>query len=211
MRAAGVSAWRFIMPAATAAFVMGLLTITLLNPLTTAMTAQFEVSRDAMMENYLKTAPKGTWLRQGDDKTQIVIRARARDQVDGAVRLRGVSLFVYTLNTKGVMDFSRRIEANEARLEPGFWRLIGVREATPGAGAIRSDSLSIPSNLDDRTASERFNNPQAVALWRLPGTIKRTEEAGFSATPSACVSSRFWPRRCCSRPCRCWRPPFRCV
>jgi lipopolysaccharide export system permease protein len=98
------------------------------------------------------------------------------------VRLRGVSLFIYTLNNKGVMDFSRRIEANEARLEPGFWRLIGVREATPGAGAIRSDSLSIPSNLDDRTASERFNSPQAVALWRLPGTIKRTEEAGFSAT-----------------------------
>ena len=183
MRAAGVSAWRFILPAAAAAFVIGVLTITLLNPLSTAMTAQYEVTRDAMMANYLKAAPKGTWLRQGDDKTQIVIRARARDQIDGSVRLRGVSLFVYTLNSKGVMDFSRRIEANEARLEPGFWRLIGVREATPGAGAIRSESLSIPSNLDDRTASERFNSPQAVALWRLPTTIERTEEAGFSATP----------------------------
>ena len=177
MRAAGVSAWRFILPAAAAAFVIGVLTITLLNPLSAAMSGQYETSRDAMMENYLKTAPKG------DDKTQIVIRARARDQVDGSVRLRGVSLFVYTLNAKGVMDFSRRIEANEARLEPGFWRLIGVREATPGAGAIRSESLSIPSNLDDRTASERFNSPQAVALWRLPTTIKRTEDAGFSATP----------------------------
>lgn len=99
------------------------------------------------------------------------------------MRLRGVSLFVYTLNNKGVMDFTRRIEANEARLEPGFWRLTGVREATPGAGAIRSDSLSIPSNLDDRTASERFNTPQAVALWRLPATIQRTEDAGFSAAP----------------------------
>jgi lipopolysaccharide export system permease protein len=177
MRAAGISAWRFIMPAAAASFV------TLLNPLTTAMTAKFETERDRTMNGYLKEAPKGTWLRQGDDKTQIVIRARARDVVDGSVRLRGVSLFVYTLNAKGVMDFTRRIEANEAKLEPGFWRLSGVREATPGAGAIRSDSLSIPSNLDDRTASERFNSPQAVALWRLPATIKRTEDAGFSAAP----------------------------
>lgn len=183
MRAAGVSAWRFIMPAASASFVIGLLTITLLNPLTTAMTARFEAERDHLMNGYLKDAPRGTWLRQGDDKTQIVIRARGRDLVDGSVRLRGVSLFVYTLNKKGVMDFTRRIEANEARLEPGFWRLTGVREATPGAGAIRSDSLSIPSNLDDRTASERFNTPQAVALWRLPATIKRTEDAGFSAAP----------------------------
>ncbi|HQR90840.1 MAG TPA: LptF/LptG family permease, partial [Caulobacter sp.] len=32
MRAAGVSAWRFILPAAVAAFVIGVLTITLLNP-----------------------------------------------------------------------------------------------------------------------------------------------------------------------------------
>ena len=182
MRAAGVSAWRFIFPAATAALVMGVLTVTLLNPLSTALTAQYEVSRDAMMENYLKAAPKGTWLRQGDDKTQIVIHARARDQVDGSVRLRGVSLFIYTLNAKGVMDFSRRIEASEARLEPGFWRLIDVREATPGAGAIRSERQSISSNLDDRTASESFTSPEAVAFWRLPDTIMRTERAGFSAT-----------------------------
>ncbi|MGR4865600.1 LPS export ABC transporter permease LptG [Caulobacter sp. LARHSG274] len=183
MRAAGVSAWRFIMPAATAAFIMGLATVTLLNPLTAAMSAQFETTRNAMMENYLKSAPKGLWLRQGDDKTQIVIRARSRDQADGEVRLRGVSLFIYAVASNGSLQFSRRVEAAEARLEPGFWRLSGVREAMPGAGAIRSDSLSIPSNLDDRTASERFNNPQAIAVWRLPETIKRTEKAGFSSIP----------------------------
>jgi lipopolysaccharide export system permease protein len=183
MRAAGVSAWRFIMPAATAAFIMGLVTVTLLNPLTATMSAQFETTRNAMMENYLKSAPKGLWLRQGDDKTQIVIRARSRDQADGEVRLRGVSLFIYAVASNGSLQFSRRIEAAEARLEPGFWRLSGVREAMPGAGAIRSDSLSIPSNLDDRTASERFNNPQAIAVWRLPETIKRTDKAGFSSIP----------------------------
>ena len=183
MRAAGVSAWRFILPAAVFAFVVGVITVTVLNPLTSAMSAQYEASRDAVMENYLKAAPKGLWLRQGDDRQQIVIRARARDQIDGTVRLRGVSLFIYQVDKSGVLVFSRRVEANEARLEPGFWRLTGVREALPGAGAIRSDSQSIPSNLDDRTASERFNNPQAVAVWRLPETIKRTEAAGFSAVP----------------------------
>ncbi|KRA60271.1 LPS export ABC transporter permease LptG [Caulobacter sp. Root655] len=184
MRAAGVSAWRFIMPAAIAAFIMGLLTVSLLNPLTAAMSAQFETSRNAMMENYLKSAPKGLWLRQGDEKTQIVIRARARDQAtDGTVRLRGVSLFIYAVGPNGSLQFSRRIEAAEARLEPGFWRLTGVREAMPGAGAIRSEGMSIRSDLDDRTASERFNNPQAIAIWRLPETIKRTDAAGFSSIP----------------------------
>lgn len=58
MRAAGVSAWRFIMPAAMASFFIGLLSITLLNPLTTAMTAKFETERDRIMNGYLKEAPR---------------------------------------------------------------------------------------------------------------------------------------------------------
>jgi lipopolysaccharide export system permease protein len=181
MRAAGVSAWRFILPAATFAFVVGVISVTVLNPLTAAMSAQYETSRDALMENYLKSAPKGMWLRQGDEKRQIVIRARARDQVDGTVRLRGVSMFIYDVDKNGVLAFSSRVEANEARLEPGFWRLTNVREAQPGSRAVRSESQSIPSNLDDRTASERFNNPQAIAVWRLPETIRNTEKAGFSS------------------------------
>ena len=171
------------MPAAVAAFVMGLVTLTLLNPLTSAMSAQFEARRDALMETYLKSAPKGLWLRQGNDKTQVVIRARTRDQVDGSVRLRGVSLFEYAVQPNGALQFSRRIEADEARLEPGFWQLSGVRVAMPGAGAIRSETYTMPSDLDDRTASERFNNPQAIAVWRLPETIRRTEAAGFSSIP----------------------------
>ena len=39
MRAAGVSAWRFILPAALAAFLIGALTIAALNPLTAMLTA----------------------------------------------------------------------------------------------------------------------------------------------------------------------------
>jgi lipopolysaccharide export system permease protein len=183
MRAAGVSAWRFILPAAFAAFAMGIVTVTLLNPLTSAMSARFETERDALLAGYLKNTPKGAWLRQGDDKRQIVIRARMRDMVDGAVRLRGVSFFVYDVKPDGSLVFTRRYEAAEARLEPGFWRLTGVSEATPGAGALRSESASVPSDLDERTAADRFKNPQAVAFWRLPETITRTEAAGFSATP----------------------------
>lgn len=182
MRAAGVSAWRFIFPAAGAAFLIGILTVTALNPLTASMNAVFENSRSGVLENYLKTAPRALWLRQGDGRNQIVIRAASRDRVDGAVRLKGVSLFIFSPNANGMMEFSRRIEASEARLSSGFWRLTGVREASPGAGAIQSESLSIPSTLDEQSASERFVSPSAVAFWRLPAAIRASEKAGFAAT-----------------------------
>ncbi|HVI30896.1 LPS export ABC transporter permease LptG [Phenylobacterium sp.] len=181
MRAAGVSAWRFILPFAAAAFVAGVLAVTVLNPVAAALNARFEADRARLMENYLGDAPEDIWLRQGDERTQIVIHARARDTVDGMVRLRRVSLFVYQKDPNGRLEFKRRLEAAEARLMPGFWQLRDVREATAGESSVRSESLSIRSALDSRSAMERFASPEAIAFWRLPDAIQLTEQAGFSA------------------------------
>ncbi|MFY8140743.1 MAG: LptF/LptG family permease, partial [Caulobacter sp.] len=90
MRAAGVSAWRFILPATVAAFLVGAVTVAALNPLTAMLGAQFEQSRDAVLEEFQTSTPKDTWLRQGDDASQVVIRARSHDQVEGTVRLKDV-------------------------------------------------------------------------------------------------------------------------
>ena len=182
MRAAGVSAWRFIMPAAICAFAAGVLTVTALNPVAAALNGRFELARTRLMENYLPGAPKDVWLRQGDETNQIVIHARSRDMVDGVVRLRGVSLFVYQKNPAGQPIFKRRLEAAEGRLMPGFWQLTDVREAAAGENSVRSESLSIRSTLDAEAAMERFASPDAIAFWKLPAAIRMTEQAGFSAS-----------------------------
>jgi lipopolysaccharide export system permease protein len=181
MRAAGVSAWRFILPSAIAAALVGVLAIAAVNPLAAALNARFERQRAALMENYLTDTPKEVWLRQGDADTQIVIHARARDTVEGMVRLKGVSLFIYQKNDAGVPHFRRRLEAAEARLMPGFWDLRDVREATAGERSLRSERLTIRSRLDSQGALERFASPEAIGFWRLPAAIRLTEQAGFTA------------------------------
>ncbi len=181
MRAAGISAWRFILPSAAAAFLIGVFAIAVLNPVAAMMNSRFEARRGEMMENYLGDTPQDIWLRQGDSRNQIVIHAKARDANSGAVRLRGVSLFVYQKNASGFLEFRRRLEAAEATLMPGFWQLRDVREATAGASSIRSESLSIRSTLDAEAAMERFASPEAIPFWRLPTAIRLTEQAGFSA------------------------------
>ena len=182
MRAAGVSAWRFILPSASAAFIAGLLTITLFNPAAAVLSARFESDRASLMDNYLTDAPKEVWMRQGDDRNLIVIHAKSRDATQRSVRLHGVSLFIYQKDAKGLPQFKRRLEAAEARLEPGFWRLTDVREASAGESSVRSESLSIRSGLDAESAMERFSAPEAIAFWRLPSAIRQTEQAGFSAS-----------------------------
>jgi lipopolysaccharide export system permease protein len=181
MRAAGVSAWRFIFPAAAVSFAIGVVTVTLLNPLAAALGSRFEDQRSALTDGAGRVARGELWLRQGDDRNQIVIHARSHDITDETIRLKGVSLFVQSVGPTGALDFSRRIEATEARLMPGFWRLTDVREALPGAETVRSEQLSIPSSLDRRTAMERFASPGAVAFWGLPAAIRSAEVAGYSA------------------------------
>ncbi|HZC17249.1 MAG TPA: LPS export ABC transporter permease LptG [Caulobacteraceae bacterium] len=182
MRAAGVSAWRFILPAAGAAFVIGIVSVTLFNPLASTLNAQFERERNALVEGVQSQGLKDIWLRQGDANTRIVIRAHAGDDDHGTLRLRGVSLFISTVSGEGSAQFSRRVEAAQAWLMPGHWLLTGAREATPGSEALNYDTLSIPSSLDGHNALERYASPKAVPFWSLWGAIARTEQAGFSAT-----------------------------
>ncbi|MBC6983026.1 LPS export ABC transporter permease LptG [Caulobacter sp. 17J80-11] len=182
MRAAGVSAWRFIFPAAGAAFLIGVLTILALNPAASWLDGRFERLSAALTSDYLPAAkqPGETWLRQGDGRTQVVIHARSRQSPGD--RLQDVSMFVYTINNQGRLNFQRRIEAREAVLRPGFWQLYGAREAAAGQQAVYYDTLSIPSTLDPSTAYQEFDQPQSVPFWALPGVIQRIEGAGFSAT-----------------------------
>jgi len=182
MRASGVSAWRFILPTAAATFALGVLTVTVVNPTAALMAARFEAERGRMMENYLVDAPRDVWLRQGDETTQIVIHAKDRDTVQGTVRLQGVTLFIYQKKQRGLLEFTRRLEAVEAKLMPGYWRLTNVREATAGQGTLHSETLSIRSSLDAEAAMERLASPDAIAFWRLPSAIRMTEQAGFSAS-----------------------------
>jgi lipopolysaccharide export system permease protein len=180
LRAAGVSAWRFIFPAGGAAIVIGIITVLVLNPIASAMSDAFTKIEAQMIATAAPTT-KALWLRQGDKHTQVIIRAAS--QIGPGVRLEDVVLFVYKLDQEGAFHFSRRIEADQARLVNRQWVLSGVREADPGAQAVKVDEITLPSTLTEHTALERFSSPQAVPFWSLPSMISRTERAGFSATP----------------------------
>jgi lipopolysaccharide export system permease protein len=182
MRASGISAWRFITPAAAGAFAAGLLTVAVLNPVAAHLNAAFEDERAALAQGGAGSRSE-LWLRQAGDGEQIVIHARSHDTVGDAIRLRRVSMFVQTADSSGSLAFSRRIEADQALLMPGYWRLSRVRETLPGAASVRSEQLTIPSTLDRRTAMEKFVAPGAVGFWDLPGTIRAADLAGYSSAP----------------------------
>ncbi len=182
MRAAGVSAWRFVTPAATAAFAFGLLTITVLNPVASALKDNYDrVAAQLDADTPQKKTPDtAVYLRQGDGKSQTVIRAAQRDPATGA--LYNATFWVYNIDSNGTPKFVKRIDAQEARLAPGQWRLKNAWEAQPGEPTNPYDFLSIPSTVDPRDAFRKYVSTQSVSLWQLPGLIYHNTVSGVPTT-----------------------------
>ncbi|MFN3229684.1 MAG: LptF/LptG family permease, partial [Asticcacaulis sp.] len=180
MRAAGVSAWRFVFPAMATAGVTGILTVFVFNPFASLLSERYERISQQAIAALTQTDNRPIFLRQGDGETQIVVRANSRSMPGN--KLQGVSLWIFKIDSVGNSQFSKRIDAASAILKPGFWELHKAREAQPGEQADNYNILTIPSVLDPRSAFENYASPEATPFWKLPSLISEIENAGFSAT-----------------------------
>lgn len=182
MRAAGLSAWRFVLPAAGAAFLFGIITVTALGPAASAADGLFQRERSRLSGSVQgsQAEQQVIWIREGDDARQMVIRAARQDRANA--RLLGVTFFIYSNDGAGVRTFSERIDATSASLSAGRWRLVDAVGAQIGQRAVRYATLDLPSSLADEEAFERFARPQSTPFWSLPAQVARIEAAGFSST-----------------------------
>ncbi len=178
LRASGISAWRFLAPPVLLAFLIGVFVITVLNPIGAVSYAQFETEKAALLsETPSQPFANGVWIRQSTPQGQVVIHAD-RFTNDGA-SLRDVTLIFFTARD-GALRFTRRIQAAEAELRPGFWQLTNLVEATPGGRPERSEHLALPSNLDPSELLDRFIAPATLSFWRLPGFIAEARASGLA-------------------------------
>ncbi len=179
MRASGVSAWRFLAPAALTGVLLGLFTITILNPIGAYLYRAFEDERASEYTAAQSSQGTGVWIRQGDQEGQVVIHAESVDST-GAT-LRGAT-FMFFEQHQDALRFSRRIFAETAVLRPGFWQLSNLVEATPGGRPVRHANLAIPTTLDATEMIDRFVSPASLSFWELPGFIQEAQRAGFAPT-----------------------------
>ena len=118
-RAAGVSVWQFLTPAVLVAFLIGLVAVTIFNPIGSLTEAVYEKLEGHVLRqgsDQLALSGSGLWLRQSDQAgNQIVIHAGkiASQQLV----LDAVTLFFFNESTQ----FTSRIDAQTARLESGDW------------------------------------------------------------------------------------------
>jgi lipopolysaccharide export system permease protein len=178
-RAAGVSVWGFLTPALLVALLVGIVAVTLFNPIASAMQASYEKLDNRILRRAgdpTSLSRTGLWLRQGDAAGgEIIIHG---DRLTSPqLSLGNVSVFF--LNR--VDAFSARIEADTARLDDGLWVIADGHRFRPGESPEPFAELRVPTSLTTGKIEESLASPDTMSFWELPGFITLLEQSGFSA------------------------------
>lgn len=176
-RAAGISAWQFLQPGLFVAVALGILSITVYNPVSAHLKQRASTMEAKIFSRSAELGGKEIWIQQKSEDGQAIIRAEAA--VGESATITGVTVFTFDENG----TFEQRIEAPEATLHEGFWELKNARVLTETEKPQTFASYEIASNLIPSQVQQSFIPPESVPFWELKDSIFRMERAGLDATP----------------------------
>ncbi len=179
LRAAGLSAWRFLTPAIAVSGTIGIVWSLACNPLASYMLSQHDNHIERLTDRPQITASSSLWLREGNEAFQTVIYAKRADVLDH--KLYDATFYLFELSSDGKASFERRFDAQEAELlQQGYWQLRGVLENIPGEQPQKQSAISMPTSITYDDLLYSSETPKLPPFWDIPSTISKTEQAGFS-------------------------------
>lgn len=197
VRAAGVSAWRFLGPVMVLAVLVGAVMVAVLDPLATRLNEDFELERERLLGN-APAVTSGVWLSQGDLQATSAGEAgsvaqenpngqaiiHGRQVVGRGQALENVTFWYFRPGPGGPADreFTHRIDAKRAELTPGFWQLTDVVENRLRGDVRRVPNLALPTNLSSDTLLTRFASAKTIPFWELPSFIDAGRAAGMEVS-----------------------------
>lgn len=176
-RAAGVSVWQFLGPPLFIAVLIGVGSVTILNPVSAAMKQQADKMELSIFgRDGSKDAKIGIWVRQKSVDGQSIMQAEKSS--DGNNLLTGVTAYVYDRQGR----FQERVLAARATLGRGVWLLDDAKVSEPGGDAQSFGTYLLATNLLRGQVSEVSMSAEAVPFWDLPDLRAETEAAGLDAS-----------------------------
>lgn len=180
-RAAGVSAWQFLLAPLVITFMAGIMLITAFNPFAAAMRSQYETMESKYLgknKTEFAVSETGVWLRQGRQDARAVVHARTVVGSGDEARLEDVIVF----QLEGDDKFVGRIDADTAILRQGYWELQNAFVSTPGGDTKQTEVYRLATELTMEGIQDSFASADTLSFWELPKFIGTMEEAGFNAT-----------------------------
>ncbi|KQV63952.1 LPS export ABC transporter permease LptG [Rhizobium sp. Root1220] len=183
-RAAGISVWQFMAPFTAGAFLLGILVMTVLNPLAAwgqRQAAQVE-SNWRGESSSSQSVPQAPWIRQISGQDDVIIGAQTILE-NGTLLVNAV--LVHFDSTGHII---LRQDADSAKLEDGYWLLKNVVERRPGEVASRQSEVRVRTNLKQDFVQQRLTAPETIAFFDLPSRIEAARSFGI---PTKALETQF--------------------
>jgi lipopolysaccharide export system permease protein len=192
IRSAGVSVWEFLMPSVITAFMIGIFTASVINPISALMLNKYEHLNAKYFENkqnLLDISETGLWLRQKyeifpqvkdakENLNELVFHAK---EVTGNNNISLIDIEIYAFDYQD--NFIYRIDAPVAHLKENQLLIESALVTFRNNKNNKVAAFSIETNLKPSDVQNSFADPQAISFFELPFFIRKLESSGFSALP----------------------------
>lgn len=180
-RAAGISAWQFLLPVCLGAFVFGVLAVAVLNPLAASGLVRSQNIEDVLRSGKSNQVGSDTvpWLRQKTPSGDTIIGARA-------ILSQGLEMSDATflmLDRDG--DIFERKDARRVFLRDGYWELQDVTVRPSDGPGEKRTADRVPTDLKPEFVQERLAQPETIPFYELPRKIEVARSFGLGANAFA--------------------------
>tara|TARA_Y200000002_G_scaffold365509_1_gene355527 strand:- start:5497 stop:6603 length:1107 start_codon:yes stop_codon:yes gene_type:complete len=176
----GISNLKLVLPAAILYFLIGVLFITIVNPLIAAFDDKYTDLKYEYIDRVDKFASitkNGLWLKQENSEnglTSVLYSAETNDQ--GKI-LHNFMLLEY--DNKGA--FNGRIDGKKAQLNNGYWEMFDAQVTPKYQETKFLKKLEYVTNIKSNDISDSLSSPSSISIWRLVTFINFLEDLGYSA------------------------------
>ena len=185
IRSYGLSAWQFLSPLIICAFMIGVFSTAILNPVSSVFLGKQQrlekiyIKKDTNLITITKT---GIWLRQPTEGGYALIHSRNFDHTNW--QLNDVLILFFDNDD----NFLRRIDSPIVSLQDKYWEIKNPVIEDKIKGLISQDAIKLSTELNSQKIEESFADPETISFWSIPEYIKIMDETGF---PSTHVSLHF--------------------
>ncbi|MFC5384374.1 LPS export ABC transporter permease LptG [Aquamicrobium segne] len=176
-RAAGISAWQFLLPVCLGAFVFGVLAVAVLNPLAAKGLVQSQNIEALLRSGNSNEVKNDTipWLRQKTASGDTIIGARAI--LAQGLEMSDATFFL--LDAEG--NIFERKDARRAFLRDGYWELQDVTIRPSDGPGTHKASDQVSTDLKPEFVQERLAQAETIPFYDLPGKIRAARSFGLGA------------------------------
>jgi lipopolysaccharide export system permease protein len=180
MRAAGVSAWHFLAPAATLSGLIGLGMILLLGPFGATLNDRYTDIRAELEASRSAEGPGSTplvWRAMQIEGGRVLISGMPQGDGTG----RQLSDATFQIIPEDASEPDRRIDAARAELgSDGNWVLTRAVESRAGFRPTSHPVLQIATIDPTEAQRDGLRDPRDLPVWALPGAARQAQASGAS-------------------------------